>query len=144
MGRIIFDYAWISITITILLGLIAYFFPDFGGSGSAVTTVVSGMVTGQLLGQRTGQEVTSAFAWKVAAILTLVALLIAALIVIGFHFVGVPILPEGQPIGASGWVLILGISASIILLITRFSFRWGVKMGAKAAAQKKDKAEIFD
>lgn len=137
MGRIIVDYIWISVAITIVFGIIAYFFPDFGSSGGAVTSVITAMVTGQLHGQRTGSEVTSGFAWKTAAILTLVALLMAAVIVGGLQLAGVPVLPEGPPIGAGGWVMIIGFSALLILMVTRFTFRWAVKLGAKAAALKK-------
>jgi len=143
MTRIIIDYIWISIAITALLALIAHFFPNFGGTGGAVTTVVSAMVTGQLYGTRTGSEVTSGFAWKIAAVLTLVALLMAAAILMAFQLAGVPVLPTETPITGSVWVMVIGLSALVVILITRFSFRWGVKAGAKIA-QKNDKSEIFD
>jgi len=144
MGRIIFDYVWITLAIAIVFALIGYFFPDLGSSSSSVvTTMIAAMVAGQLHGQRTGLEVSSGFAWKAAAILTLVSLAIGVAFIALVQMSGEPLLPEDASFGVFG--VILAIFVFIGFLITRFAFRWGVKTGAKAAALKqKTKPEIFD
>ena len=146
MGRIVFDYLWLTILIAVVFAVLTYFFSDLGGSSGAVTTVVAAMSTGQLYGQRTGQEVSSGFAWKVAAVLTVVSLLFSGVVVAILHMVGVPLVPPEIELTAGVVVAILAISGLIALLVTRFVFSWGVKQGAKitAAKKKKDNEEIFD
>ena len=144
MGRIVIDYIWLTVAISLLLAALAYMFPALGSSSSMITTMIAAMTAGQFYGGRTAQEASSGFAWKVAGILTLVSLVLGAIVLAAFHFAGLPLLPEGTDIGAGAWILIIGISSLVVFLITRFFFRMGVKMGAKTAALKKDKAEIFD
>lgn len=137
MGRIVFDYVWITVAIAVLFMVLGHFFPSLGSSSGAVTTVVAAMTTGQLYGQRIGEEVSSGFAWKTAAILTVVSLILGGLVIAGLHMSGIPLFPEDMAFGAGTWALIFGIGGLIALLVTRFAFRWGVKTGAKAAALRK-------
>lgn len=145
MGRIVIDYIWLTIVMSILLAVLAYMFPALGSSSSMITTMIAAMTAGQFHGGRTGQEVSSGFAWKTAGILTLVSLVLGALVLGAFHLAGAPLLPEGMDIGAGAWIMIIGISSLVVFLISRFFFRMGVKNGAKASALKnKNKPEIFE
>ena len=144
MGRIVFDYFWITVLMGIVYALIGYFIADLGNSSTAVTTVIAAMVSGQLYGQRTGQEVSSGFAWKVAAVLTVVSLLFGVVVLVGLQLAGVSILPDDVEPDFGILAVLIAAFALIGLLITRFAFRWGVKNGATTAAAKKDKAKIFD
>ncbi len=146
MGRITFDYLWITVVLSLAMIVISHFFPNLGGSSGFVTTVVAGMTTGQLYGQRTGEEVSSGFAWKTAAILTVVSLIFGGVVIGGFHMAGQPLLPPDLALSFSVLAIVLAFAGLIVLLVTRFAFRWGVKQGAKVVALKKDKekAEIFD
>jgi len=134
MGRIIFDFVGVTLIIALIFGAISYFFPSVGNSSGAVTSVVAAMTTGQLYGQRTGQEVSSGFAWKVAAILTVVSLIIGAVVIAGFRLAGEPLLPEDINLDAGTIGLVFAIAGLIVFLISRFAFRWGVKTGARGAA----------
>ena len=122
MGRIAFDFTWIPIAIAILLAVISYFFSDLGSTSSMITTVVAAMTTGQLYGQRTGAEVTSGFAWKAAAVMTLVSILIAVVVISGLQLAGVPLFPGDIPQDVIA--IAIAIGALIAFLVCRFAFRW--------------------
>jgi len=128
MGRIILDFFGISLLCGAAFAAVAYFFPDVGSPSGAVSTVIGSMIAGQLYGRRTGEEVSSGFAWKVAAILTVVSLILAAAV---FWFLK----SQGDPdLAAMPLDLTLGMFAFLgllSLLAIRFTFRFGVKQGIK-------------
>jgi len=136
MGRIILEYFGLTIVCAILIGVIAYFIPAVSGSTSAVTTVVASMIAGQLYGRRTGQEVSSGFAWKVAGILTLLSLIAGAVALWYIISAQIPVTDDGLTLDGLSPGMMLGIFVFVgllSLLAIRFSFRMGVKQGAKLA-----------
>ncbi len=135
MGRIIIDFFGALLLIAILLAVVSYFFPSFGGSGGAVTTVVAALVAGQFYGRRTGQPVSSGFAWKVAAVLTVLSLALAALILWYVVTAGVPVTEDGNALSSLSpqvLLLVFGFLGLISLLGIRFMFSMGVKQGIKS------------
>lgn len=128
MGLIIRDFFAVSILCGIVFAIISYFFPDLGSPGGAVSTVVGAMLAGQFYGRRTGAEVSGGFAWKVAAILTAISLVLAGVL---FWFLK----SQGDPVLAdlSAGILIASFAflGVLSLLAIRFSFRFGVKQGVK-------------
>ncbi len=128
MGRIIVDFFGISILCGIVFAIISFFFPDLGSPGGAVSTVVAALIAGQFYGRRTGAEVTSGFAWKVAAILTLISVVLAGMIFGVLMSQGDPMLAELDRGVLAGATALLGL---LTLLAIRFLFRMGVKQGVK-------------
>lgn len=140
MGRIIIDFVGLSVLAAIAFAAVEYFFSINTPNGTVVT-IVAAMVAGQLYGSRTGREVTSAFAWKVALVLTLVSLLIGTVILTGLSFLGESLIPEDISMGVLFVILLVALTVSV--LIIRFTFRWAVKLGAKNSPNRAD-PEIFD
>ena len=140
MGRVIVDFVGISLLGAIAFTAVEYFFSINAPNGS-VTTVIAGMVAGQLYGGRTGREGSSGFAWKVAGVLTAVSLLLFSMLAAGLYYLRAPMFPAG--ISVSQLIVALAVAAIVGILIIRFTFRWGVKMGAKNSPKRTD-AEIFD
>jgi len=128
MGRIIVDFFGVSILCGLAFAILTYFFPDLGSPGGAVSTVVGSMVAGQLYGRRTGSEVSSGFAWKVAAILTAISLVLAFALLWFLKSQGDPRLAgDISPGLLTGMFAFIGL---LTLLAIRFMFRMGVKQGA--------------
>lgn len=140
MFRIIIDYVGISVLMGVAFAAVEYFFATNMPNGTVVT-VIAAMVAGQLYGGRTGHEVTSAFAWKVGLVLTLVSLLVAALIFGSAHLLGESLIPDDISMGVLFVILLVALAVSV--LIIRFTFRWAVKQGAKNSPNRAD-PEIFE
>jgi len=128
MGRIIVDFFAVSILCGILFAIIAYFFPDLGSPGGAISTVLGAMLAGQFYGRRTGAEVSSGFAWKVAAILTVLSVVLAAVLLMSLRALGDPTL---MGISVNMFLTAIVFLGVLSLLAIRFSFRIGVKQGVK-------------
>jgi len=128
MGRIVFDFLGVAFLCSAVFAIIAYFFPNLGSPSGAVSTVIGAMIAGQLHGRRTGEEVSSGFAWKVAALLTVVLLAVSGSLLAILKAQGDPVLADAS----AG--LILGILAFLGLLsffAIRFTFRWSVAQGVR-------------
>lgn len=142
MRRIVIDFLWISVVIALILGVISYFYPNLGSSSGAVTTTVAAMTAGQMYGQRTGTEVSKGFAWKAAAWMTVASLALAAVVLGALKAADIPLLPDGSvELSLGTWALITMFISILVLLVTRFTFRWGVKTGVKAAALRRERAK---
>ncbi len=133
MKRIIIDFFAISILCAVVFAAIAHFFPDLGSPGGAISTVIGSMIAGQLHGARTGEEVSSGFAWKVAAILTLISILLAILVLLVLRNVFDNPLTIG--ISVAQFLSVTAFAGILSLLAIRFTFRFGVKLGIKKPAK---------
>jgi len=130
MIRIVFDFLWVSIVVSILLGLLSTLVPALGAGGGVLCTMMGALVAGQLYGRRTGAEATNGFAWRAALGMTMMMLVVTAVLVPLLHRAGA--MPELSEI--PGATLALGgvAIAIITLLVTRFFFRWGTTTGANS------------
>lgn len=130
MGRIAFDFLWIFIVTSILLGLLATVIPSLSTTGTAVGTLTGAIMSGQRHGRRSGGEASRSFSWKVALVLTLITLIVTAILVgVVRQSAGFDDLGEISP---SSYALGVAVMGALVLFLVRFFFRWGTKMGAKS------------
>lgn len=130
MRRIVFDFFLVMVLCGLAFALLSYFFPSLGSPSGAVSTVVASLIAGQLHGRRTGAEVSSGFAWKVAFILTILSLILAAVLLTGMLTLG----PDSTPLAGLSFVQLLFalvFVGGLSLLAIRFTFRMGAKQGAQ-------------
>ena len=130
MIRIVFDFLWVSILTSLLLGLIATIIPALGTSGTAVGTLTGAMVSGQLYGRRARAVASKGYAWQVALVVTVVTLALTALVVYALRQSGN--LAELGEISWNAYAIGVAFVGLITLFIVRFFFRWGSKTGAKS------------
>lgn len=131
MVRIVIDFLWLSILLSILLGLLASVIPAIGQSGAFVSSMVGALGAGMFYRRRTGIEATSAFAWKAAFVVTVVTLILSAVVVAWLRKSGS--LSELDEISGGAYALGIVFVGIITLLVVRFFFRWGTRLGAKNA-----------
>jgi len=137
MQRIVFDFLWITVLISLLMAGIFYLIPGLQGSSGIVATVVAAMSAGQLHGRRTGELIESGPAWSVAVVLTLVSLVFGLVIILGLNAMDISVLPPDVPeISAGRWAIGIAVATLICLVAVYFSFRFGVRQGVKLAQMR--------
>lgn len=140
MLRIVADFFGFAILISILFVALEFYFQVNAPHGT-VATAVSGMMSGLLHGGRTGRQVSSGFAWKVATVLTFASVTLFFVLQALVYSAGAQVFTAGLSL-VEFLAALVGIAAVILLLI-RFSFRSGVKHGAKRNPRRVN-PEIFD
>lgn len=128
MIRIVADFLWIAVLLSVLLGLLASVVPAIGQSGGLVSAVVGAMAAGMFHGRRTGIVAGAGFAWRAAFAITAAMLALSVIVVEWMRRSGG--LPELAGISPAGYALALAAVALLTLLVTRVFFRWGTKLGA--------------
>ena len=128
MIRIVIDFLWISILVSLLLGLLASVIPALGQSGTFIATVAAALGAGLFHGRRTGMEATKAFAWKAALAITVATLVLSTIVVAVLRRSGG--LVELGEISTGAYLLGVFVVGLVTLLLSRFFFRWGTKRGA--------------
>lgn len=131
MIRIVIDFLWISILVSLLLGLLASVLPALGQSGTFIATIAAALGAGLFHGRRTGVEATRRFAWKAAAAITVTTLVLVALFIAILRRSGAfEELDAVSPLSYALGVFFVGL---VTLLLARFFFRWGTRRGAAHA-----------
>jgi len=128
MIRIVIDFVWISILVSLLLGLLASVVPALGQSGTIVATISAALGAGLFHGRRTGAEATKGFAWKAALAITIATLVLSTIVVTILRRSGG--LVELGEISAAAYFLGVFVAGLVTLLVARYFFRWGTKLGA--------------
>ncbi len=128
MLRVVIDFLWISILLSILLGLLASVVPAIGQSGAFLSSMMGALGAGMLYRRRTGMEATSAYAWKAAFLVTVVSLMLSAVLVAWLSRSGA--FPELGEISTTAYILGVAFVGIITVLVVRFFFRWGTRLGA--------------
>jgi len=130
MGRILFDFLWVFIVTSVVLGLLSTIFPFLGNTGTAIGTITGAMMAGQRHGRLTGSEASRPFSWKVALMIAIATVIVIAIVVAMVRQADG--MPELDAIPFSTYALGVVVMGGLILLLVRFFFRWGTKMGANS------------
>lgn len=131
MIRAVLDFLWITIILSVLLGLLGSVVPAIGQAGSLIGMMAGAMGAGYFHARRTGAPASKGFSWKVALVATAAMLLFSALMVEWMRGSGG--FPELRTISPGGYALGIAMVGVLILLVVRFFFRWGTKQGAPGA-----------
>lgn len=131
MVRIVIDFLWISVLVSILLGLLASVLPALGQSGTFIATIAAALGAGLFHGRRTGVEATGRFAWKAAAAITATTLILSAIVIATLRRSGA--FEELDAISPGAYALGVFLVGLVTLILARFFFRWGTRRGAAHA-----------